>query len=306
MNTLVKTGLLTLAMLAMPLQAAQDCAPEEDGCTEIGKWQLSLGLGVGLRTNPLYGGDDIPLVVLPMVNYTGERFFIQNLDFGAILWENEHHQLNLLLTPSYDQIFFNRWDPANFVVDNSGFATAGGGSGRDKEVDGDLPVIDTGVSGGNNFGGENQVSWRDLSERHMAGLGGLEYTWSTPVVDLQLHWLKDFTRVHEGEERRIALSKRWSHNLHSFGVSAGALWQSEEVVNYYFGVHPDEADEDNQYVTGSAVSTLLRFDWNYQLNKRWDLRGLVSYRQLPSEISSSPIVKDNNVVTVFVGGVYHF
>jgi outer membrane protein len=89
-------------------------------------------------------------------------------------------------------------------------------------------------------------------------------------------------------------------------VSLGAVWQSEEIINYYFGISPDEADVENQYLAGSGVSTLLRFDWNYKLSKRWDLRALVSYRHLPPEISSSPLIKNNNVVTAFVGGVYHF
>lgn len=295
-----------MALASTPLRAMEDCAPAHDDCVEQGKWQFSVGLGLGLRTNPLVGADDIPLVILPMVNYQGERFFIQNLDIGAILWENDNHQLNVLITPSYDQVFFNRWDPANFVVDGSGFATTGSGRGKDKDLN-SLPEIDTGVSGSNNFGGEaDTVNWRDVSERHMAGLGGLEYTWSTSILDLQLHWLKDITNIHRGEERRIALARHWKQGRHGFGVSAGALWQSEEVVNYYFGVSPEEADEDNQYLTGSAVSSLVRVDWNYELNSRWDLRALVSYRHLPSEISSSPLVNNNNVVTVFVGGVYHF
>jgi outer membrane protein len=304
MKMLAKLGLLMVAFTAMPVWASGACDPSQDECVELGRWQLSLGVGVGLRTNPLEDADDIPLVLLPMVNYNGERFFIQNLDFGAILLEAENHQLNLLLTPGYDQVFFNRWDPLNFVVDNSGFATAGDGRGKEEEIE--LPVIDTSVSGSNNFGDRDQVNWRDLSERHLAGLAGLEYTWSTSVVDLQLHWLKDVTKVHEGEEGRIALAKFWNSDRHRYGVSVGAVWQSEEIINYYFGVKPDEADVENQYETGSGVSTLVRFDWNYKLSKRWDLRALVSYRHFPPEISSSPLIKNNNVVTAFVGGVYHF
>lgn len=303
MNILVKTGLLFLAVAAMPLWATQNCVPSDDDCVELGKWQLSLGIGLGARTNPLVDGKDIPLVILPMVNYNGERFFIQNLDFGAIVWENEQHQLNLLLTPGYDQIFFNRWDPVNFVVDNSGFATAGG---KGKNESDDLPTVDTSVSGSNSFVDGHSVSWRELSERHLAGLGGIEYTYSNALMDLQVQWLKDVTHVHEGEERRIALTHFWSLDRHRLGVSLGATWQSEEIINYYFGVHPDEADPENQYATGSGVSTLLRIDWNYALNKRWDLRALVSYRHLPTEISSSPLVNNNSVVTAFVGGVYHF
>lgn len=303
MKMLAKLGLSIVAFIAMPVWPSAACDPSSEECVELGRWQFSLGVGVGLRTNPLEDADDIPLVLLPMINYNGERFFIHNLDFGAILWETERQQLNLLLTPGYDQVFFNRWDPVNFIVDDSGFASAGGGISKE-EIE--LPVIDTDVSGANNFGDREQVNWRDLSERRMAGLGGIEYSLSGSWVDFQLQWLKDVTDIHHGEERRISLAKFWNTGSHSYGVSVGAIWQSEEIINYYFGVKPDEADVENQYEAGSGVSTLLRFDWNYKLSKSWDLRSVVSYRYLPSEISSSPLIKNNNVVTVFVGGVYHF
>src|SRR5690606_17128815 len=82
-----------------------------------------LGIGAGVRTNPLVGTADLPLVLVPQVNYNGERFFIQNLDFGVIVWQNDSQQLNLLATPSYDQVFFHRWSPGNFFIDGSIFSS---------------------------------------------------------------------------------------------------------------------------------------------------------------------------------------
>ena len=86
----------------------------------------------------------------------------------------------------------------------------------------------------------------------------------------------------------------------------GAIWQSDEVMNYYYGVTSAEADERGVYEADAAISTIARLDWNYQLTERWDLRLLASYRRLPNEISDSPLINDNKVITVFVGGVYHF
>lgn len=95
-----------------------DC---DQDCVEVGTWYVSLGLGVGFRSNPLEGGDDIPLVVLPEVSYYGKRFFFRNLEFGYTLFEDRHHQLNMLVAPSYDQMYFNRWDILNFT-DSAGVA----------------------------------------------------------------------------------------------------------------------------------------------------------------------------------------
>jgi len=57
-------------------------------------WQFSLGIGAGVRTNPVAYASDMPIILLPQVEYSGERFFVQNLDMGYILSENKNHQLN--------------------------------------------------------------------------------------------------------------------------------------------------------------------------------------------------------------------
>ena len=67
-----------------------------------------------------------------------------------------------------------------------------------------------------------------------------------------------------------------------------------------------EADMRGAYHTDAAITPVARLDWNYQLTERWDLRFLANYRQLPDEISASPLINDNKVITVFIGGVYHF
>lgn len=85
----------------------------EGECVVIGQWQLSVGVGLGLRTNPLHDGEDAPLIVLPELSYYGEHFFLRNLEFGYTLLESDRHQLHALVTPSSDQMYFNRWDPLN-------------------------------------------------------------------------------------------------------------------------------------------------------------------------------------------------
>lgn len=285
----------------LPTQACTPAAAAD--CVEVGTWSVSLGLGVGVRSNPLADTDDIPLLLVPHIHYNGERVFVQNLDLGVILWENDDHQLNLLATPSYDQIFFHRWSPGNFFIDGSAFASTGHfypgsrddltshGDGQDRELI--TPE----------FRPQQAPQFRD---RHMAGLAGIEYGWQGDSLDFNLQYLTDFTQIHSGEELRLTLAKHWQRGRHHWIASLGANWQSQEIINYYYGVTFAEANERGTYEGKSAISPLLRLDWNYALNKRWDLRLLASYRRVPDEISNSPIVDDNKIITVFVGGVYHF
>jgi outer membrane scaffolding protein for murein synthesis (MipA/OmpV family) len=142
-------GFLLLGFTAtLPAFAQPSCV---DDCVEIGAWRVNVGMGLGMRSNPLNGGDDIPLVVLPEVSYYGERFFLKNLEMGFTLFENERHQFNALVTPGYDQMYFNRWDPFNFT-DAGGF-TAGSGpaaplaaSSYQVEISGPRSPADTGSS----------------------------------------------------------------------------------------------------------------------------------------------------------------
>ena len=147
----VSTMLVIMLMFALlPLVSADEaelsmasptasCTPN---CVEVGSWSLSVALGLGLRTNPLAEGDDTPLVVLPELNYYGKRFFLRNLEFGLNLFESRRHQFNVLLTPGFDQVHFNRWDVRNFT-DATRLSGALG------------PQVDQGLNGGDSSGGKN-------------------------------------------------------------------------------------------------------------------------------------------------------
>src|ERR1700678_302163 len=104
--------------------ADDDCKAPSTDCVAVGKWNFSVALGAGVRTNPLVGGQDIPLVVIPQFSYYGKRFFIDDLDLGFTLAENATNTLNLVASPGYDRVFFYRSDLQNIFV--GGFPTGFG------------------------------------------------------------------------------------------------------------------------------------------------------------------------------------
>lgn len=298
-------SLAALFLTALLMQVAQACVPDSakpGDCVELGTWDFSLGLGLGVRTNPLAEGDNTPLILIPQVNYNGERFSVQNLDLGMVLWEDELQQLNLLATPSFDQVYFNRWSPGNFFIESgNGFVASGG-----KESTGKLPVIDLDGKG-NLLGPQNtQISERKLRHRRTAGLAGIEYSLGGEQLDLQLQYLGDVTGIHQGTEARVSLAQHWSFERQKLSLALGALWQSRAVTDYYYGVQPAEADELGSYSASAGLTKIARLDWRYALTPQWDLRAFASLRWLPASISSSPLIDDNKVYTVFLGGMYHF
>lgn len=253
------------------------------------RWQLSVALGLGVRTNPVMDNDDIPLVILPQFSYQGERFFIQNLDLGYTVFRNDQQSFNLLLTPSYDQIYFNEWDISNFI-DRSTLANMTAGAK-------DSPSLEV-----NN----RAIDKSRLHDRHMAALAGIEYNHNIYDLDIQLQALHEATGYYNGNELRMALSKSLSLGKHDVKLTLGANWQDSATINYFYGLPDNDSPGNFSYTPNAGLTGLLRFDWSYELDEHWSLRFFTSYRHLSHSISDSPLVTQNNVITAFAGGVYHF
>lgn len=425
--------LLSTAMVAIQARAQNVDESCERDCVEVGAWRFNVGLGVGVRSNPLHQGDDAPLVLLPEASYYGERFFLKNLEMGFTLFEDSRHQLNILLTPGYDQMYFNRWDPFNFTDGGGVFAStssgggptaaanytvnissqpqgigAGGQAPADVEgassgvtiptaqgiiindqviaidagaqmlfgsegnaitvlVEGDVINISGVVAGdsvvlngvqvediaaiegrggasvtftdpsaslvgdsertvsiglddrngylvstGAPFDGiaasDRKIPAKAVAHRRMAGLGGLEYSYSLQRMSLHLQALTDVTGVHEGQEVRLAAIFPWHWGEQKWALTVGANYKSRKILDYYYGIHSkDVVDNAWLFTPASAgIERMVRLDWQRPLSRHWSLRAMLQYSELPGEIHTSPLVSDDHVGSVFFGGVYHF
>lgn len=261
-------------------------ATAQSAAVSESNWQFSIAVGPGVRTNPVMDNDNVPLIVIPQVSYQGEHFFIQNLDLGYTFFQDDARQLSILLTPSYDQIFFNDRGINNFV-DTIGFTNTVKSGPTVELVD-------------------QTVDKRRLHKRHMAGLAGVEYNQTFSSVDFQLQLLHEVTNYYDGNEVRIALSKAIRLGKNDVKLTLGANWQDAGTLHYFYGLTPAEALNKFPYDASSGITRLLRFDWNYEIDEHWSLRFFTSYRHLSHSISDSPLVTSNNVITAFAGGVYHF
>lgn len=419
--------LLTLALLlgvSWPIaDASADCDLKVADCVAIGEWRVSVGLGLGLRTNPLVEEQDNPLVLLPEISYFGERFFLNNLELGFTLAEDARQQVNLVVMPGYDQMFFNRWDPFNFTAEGGlgsglgsfqapgGFAvqvhyaepgaslgpqppserpagatggapednvqlpgeyfpqpapqavqindargllingvpvatdaTGSVGGYRDNRINvvvhgsGDIEI--TGLAEGDRVevqgsdGMAYAVGVRDhtlavderqlpstadvldtrhwverLDKRRMTALGGVEYTLFSTYASLHFQLLHDLLDIHGGQELRVAATFPVERGNDRFAATLGANWQSREVLDYYYGLHSTEAARlgiGTYRPQSSAVTPLLRLDWQRALSEHWSLRAMWQFMPLSDQTRNSPFVEGDTVQTVFFGGVYHF
>jgi outer membrane protein len=281
-----KTSISLLFILAglAPLYAAADgdCTAASSDCVAVGKWNFSVALGLGVRTNPLAGGQDIPLVVIPQFSYYGRRFFIDDLDLGFTLADNESNTLNLIASPGYDRVFFYRSDLQNIFV--GGFPPVPGYEALvNKRVPSDAP---------------NAVPVPPRS-RGITYLAGPEWTFKLGGVSGQLDVLHDVTGQDNGTEIRSALGLPLIKSKGSLTASVGFTWKSAAIVNYYYGA-------PGIYRGASAFDPFVKLGYTLPLRGKWRFNAFVEDERLGNAIANSPIVAEHYVTTAFVGTVYAF
>src|SRR5690606_18939926 len=127
-------------------------------------------------------------------------------------------------------------------------------------------------------------------------------------ASLHFQALSDFTSVHDGHEMRAAVIFPWHIGEQKLALTLGANYKSREILDYYYGVGSRDTDIPELFFSpvSSGVEKMVRFDWQCPLSEKWSLRAMVQYSRLPSSIADSPLLSDEEVGSIFFGGIYHF
>ncbi len=293
-SLILPKALLTLALLLASINqasfAAEPCQSEQKGnCIEENTLHLGLSIGLGLVSNPLNQSDNIPLVLLPSVSFYSGDFFLENLDFGYNLYNSDHASLSMIASPSYDSVFFDRWDPGNIFVElGAGLSDSAG----NPNIAPSTPDRET------------VISPDELSTRKFSYLGGLEYSLEFNNQLIQIAALSDITDVHSGNEIRFAYQYQATTNIRT---TAGFTWKDKNLTDYYYGVDENEIiDNRATYQAQSSISPFIRATYRSKLGDGDSLRVSLQYQKLDSQISQSPVVADDYVITFFAGRTFSF
>jgi MipA family protein len=254
-------------------RATGSCDAPSTDCVAVGHWNFDVSLGAGVRTDPVVHEADIPLVVIPHFSYYGKRVFIEDLDLGITLTEDDANSLSLIASPGYDRVFFYRSDLQNIFV--SGVPSA-------FEA---LPPP--------------QTERFPARPRHWTYLAGPEWTFKTHGITGQLDFLHEITAQNHGNEVRAALGIPLIESAGSLSANVGLTWKSAAIVNYYYGA-------PGVYEGGSALNPFIKLGYSRPLSSKWRLTAFVHCEHLGNSIADSPIVNAHYVVTVFAGANYAF
>lgn len=259
--------------------ATEPPAPGPDG-PPMGPPRLSLGLGVLASDSP-YAGVGLKVRALPLIQYRGERFFIQGRTIGWRLFGSEGDG-----GPGGED------GPGNGPVFDIAAVVA-------LRLDGFKPK---------DLGGPelaaNGIDRNLLKKRRDAADVGLAANWESPVGDLSLEVLVDASGASRGQE--VGLKVEWPFFWAGMRISPGVglTWQSRKMADYYFGtLDAEEARGIARYRPGAGTIPSIGISLTRPFAGRWALFGLAVHERLPGRFERSPLIEAgrNGRTTVLLG-----
>jgi len=150
-----------------------------------------------------------------------------------------------------------------------------------------------------------------MDDRDRSAAGGVSLAWHSGPWGLRGVWVHDLLSKSDGYEARAELSyTEVSDNQHwIIKPSAALVYQSDDMVDYYYGVPTDEAvpgarpayDADSDFIY--RIQTVASWNpggsrWQLFLGGRFDIQG--------DEFDDSPITSDDKYWMAFFGTGYRF
>ena len=274
--------------LTLPLQAedtATACGNAAD-CVAEQQLQLSLALGYGQRSNPLHGGEMLPLVLLPGLYYYSEYWFFDNGKLGTSWQLSPSWSLSLVGQLNAEKGYFQKWFSGNAFQLRSSHANFSTPTLQDERF------------------GPAQASVREISKRPTAFDAGLQLDWFGDNWQVQTQLWQDISNKYQGQHASIAAARSFDTVSGNWQLNAKLHWKSAKLIDTYYGIDNNEPFYLPRYNGKASWQPELRLSWQYPLSQRTALLAFVRYLHLDDAMTDSPLLQDNNVTTWFFGISY--
>lgn len=280
---------LLLALFNSPLRA---CEQASSTCTEADRWQFSLAMGAGFRSNPLHGGHNWPLWLMPDLSYYGQQWFFDNGTLGYTLDPNAGWQFSLVSRLNEEAGYFRRASPAN-VFQRQGIASITGPQEK--------------------FLSASHKSVAELANRPLALDGGAQLDWNWAGLQWRFNWWHDISGQYHGQHLKFGAAYALTHHTGNWLLSSAIAWKDKNLMNTYYGIRAFEGDGFD-YQAKANWQPELAIQWQYPLNEQWSLLSMLRYRWLDTKVqlnpagptTPSPMMKEQHIRSWFVGLSYRF
>lgn len=136
---------------------------------------------------------------------------------------------------------------------------------------------------------------------------GFNVNYGTDFGDFSFDALTDIGSEHDGYELSLSYSKPFMFKPFMVEPFARISLQSDDLVNYYYGVKESEATDYRAfYEAESTTNAEIGVRTNWQFGERHNLLMIVSYKAFGSEIKDSPLVDKSGGGTFILGYTYAF
>ena len=145
----------------------------------------------------------------------------------------------------------------------------------------------------------------DMSSLGFPVSAGIEATYKCPIGYFSARQSQEMTNKHGGNSFKLGYSAYIP--VQSWVFIPSLSWQkySDDVVNYYFGVDADSVTEDRPlYQTGSSATQSLGVMVLKPITEKVRFLGNIGVTQYGNEVTNSPIVSEDQSVSVFMGFTY--
>ncbi len=288
-------------------------------------WELAIAAGYGVRTTPLADSEDTPLYLVVDFAWFGDWFFFDNGDLGVAVHESEKLSVNIIAHINNERSIFEWFNNesggisflpeslssslrsigANYFDSATGLALESNEINEFSSSEQDFSALSI------NDDDSIQVIPVDepvtITDRNIAVDGGLELIYSDDWGDLQLQMLSDLSFTHKGFEVWASYSYFWRHKNWRITPSFGINWKSSNLLDYYYGVRPEEIRHNRPaYQASSGFNSFARLSVSYQIDENWGIVGVAEYENLSRSIRRSPLVDRSSSETLFIGVMYRF
>ncbi|WP_160168588.1 MipA/OmpV family protein [Catenovulum agarivorans] len=278
----------------------------------VGELSLSVALGYGEKSNPLYKGDAFPLVIVPSIYYYGKNWYFDNGDLGVTLAEQQNFSVNLLASVNGEAAHFHDWHPANILVsrqfvqidtpelgpefDDEQSPSAGGDQSDKDEIEAPVDRV------------TEKIVYDQVAKRKWSLDTGVQIHWFVQANhQVKFRWMYDVTGVHQGHNSQLEYSYKLVNNQWRHKFKIGLDWLSSDLVDYYYGISARDSQAENLwYQPGDALLPYIGYASGYKISQKWSWVLSAHYQQLTSEIERSPIVAKDYRYTLFTGMKYVF
>ncbi|MBQ4863637.1 MipA/OmpV family protein [Pseudoalteromonas sp. MMG013] len=149
--------------------------------------------------------------------------------------------------------------------------------------------------------------FKGMDDRDMSFDAGIEAEIDMQFGEFGVEFTHDISSTHKGYELSASYGVPFMLNNGRIMPYIGANYQSDDLVDYYFGVMQNETISTRQfYQPGATTSFEIGVNSTWMFNKKHMIKADISYLSYGSDIKDSPLIDKSGSAQILVGYAYVF